>query len=61
MCMHVCTYVEKSFLSRATSKIGDLSHNCKQLFKSNVKIKWANEHFIEYNKSIGEVMEAIGF
>ena len=54
MCMHVCTctYVEKSFLSRATSKIEDLSHNCKQLFKSNVKIKWANEHFIEYNKSI---------
>ena len=30
-------------ISRATSKIEDLTRNCKQLLSRSVKIKWANE------------------
>ena len=63
-------------ISRATSKIKDLSHTCKQwlsrMSKHNVqmkrikfslikKVQWHEEVFIQYNKSIEEVMQAIGF
>ena len=63
-------------ISRATSKIEDLSHNCKQLVlrmlkqngqKRRIKfslIKLIQRHqevFIKHNKSIEEVMQAIGF
>ena len=62
--------------SRAASKIEDLSHNCKQLLRRMLKqngqmtrikfslikmIQWHQEVFIKYNKSIEEVMQAIGF
>ena len=62
--------------SRATSKIEDLTHNCKQLLSRMLKqngqmrrikfslIKMIQRHqevFIKYNKSIGELMQAIGF
>ena len=60
-------------ISRAASKIEDLSRSCKQL---NVKTRWANvenqnfltkmtqrhlEVLIKYNKSIEQVMQVIGF
>ena len=63
-------------ISRATSKIEDLTHNCKQLLSRMLKqngqmrriklslIKMIQRHqevFIKYNKSIEEVMQAIGF
>ena len=63
-------------ISRATSKIEDLSHNCKQLLSQILKqngqmrrikfslIKMIQQHqkvFFKYNKSIQEVMQAIGF
>ena len=63
-------------ISRATSKIEDLSRNCKQLLSRMLKqngqmrrikfslIKMIERHqeiFIKYNKSIEEVMQAIGF
>ena len=56
-------------ISRATSKIEDLTRNCKQLLSQMRKIKFSlikiiqrhQEVFIEYNKSIEEVMQAIGF
>ena len=61
---------------RATSKIEDLTRNCKQLLSRMLKqngqmrrikfslIKMIQRHqevFIKYNKSIEEVMQAIGF
>ena len=63
-------------ISRATSKIEDLTRNCKQLLSRMLKqneqmrkikfslIKMIQRHqevFIKYNKSIEEVMQAIGF
>ena len=63
-------------ISRATSKIEDLTHNCKQLLSRMLKqngemrkikfslIKTIQRHqevFIKYNKSIEELMQAIGF
>ena len=62
--------------SRGTSKIEDLSRNCKQLLSQMLKrnrqmrrikvyllkmIQPLQEVFIKYNKSIQEVMQAIGF
>ena len=61
---------------RATIKIEDLSRNCKQLLSRTLEqngqmmrikfslIKMTQQHqqvFIKYNKSIEEVMQAIGF
>ena len=62
-------------ISRATSKIEDLSHTSKQLlsrmlkqngqmrikFSSIKMIQWHQEVFIKNDKSIEEVMQAIGF
>ena len=63
-------------ISRTTSKIEDLSRNCKQLLSRMLKqngqmrrikfsllkiIQWHQEVFIKYNKSIEEVIQAIGF
>ena len=63
-------------ISRATSKNEDLSRNCKQLLSRMLKqngqmrtfkfslIKMTQRHqdvFIKYNKSIEEVMQAMGF
>ena len=62
-------------ISRATSKIEDLSHNCKRLLSWMLKqngqmrrikfclIKMIQQHqvFINYNKLIEEVMHATGF
>ena len=63
-------------IPRATSKIEDLTRNCKQLLSRMLKqngqikrikfslIKMIQRHqeiFIQYNKSIEEVMQAIGF
>ena len=63
-------------ISRATSKIEDLTRNCKQLLSRMLKqnkqmrrikfslIKMIQRHqdvFIQYNKSTEEVMQAIGF
>ena len=63
-------------ISRATSKIEDLTRSCKQLLSRMLKqngqmrrikfslIKMIHRHqevFIKYNKSIEEVMQAIGF
>ena len=63
-------------ISRATSKIEDLTRNCKQLLSRTLKengqmrrikfslIKMIQRHqevFIKYNKSIEEVMRDIGF
>ena len=63
-------------ISRATSKIEDVTRNCKQLLSQILKqnwqmrrinfslikmIKWHQEVFIKYNKSIEEVMQIIGF
>ena len=63
-------------ISRATSKIEDLTHNCKQLLSQMLKqngqmrriefslIKMIQRHqevFIKYNKLIEELMQAIGF
>ena len=64
-------------ISRTTSKIEDLSRNCKQLLSRMLKqngqmrrikfslIKMTQLHqevvFIKYNKSIEEVMQAMGF
>ena len=69
--------LEQSLLiSRATSKIEDLSRNCKQWLSRMLKlngemrrikfslIKRIQQHpevFIEYNKLTEEVMQAIGF
>ena len=70
--------IETEFLkiSRATSKIEDISRTCKQLLGRLLKqngqmrritfflikiIQWHQEVFIKYNKSIEEVMQAIGF
>ena len=66
--------VEFLRISRATSKIEDLTRNCKQLLNRMLKqngqmrriklIKMIQRHqevFIKYNKSIEEVMPAIGF
>ena len=61
--------------SRATSKIEDLTRNCKQLLRRMLKqndqmrrikfylIKMIQQHqevFIKYNKSIEELIQAIG-
>ena len=63
-------------ISRATSKIEELTHNCKQLLSRMLKrngqmtrikfslIKMIQRHqevFIKYNKSTEEVTQAIGF
>ena len=63
-------------ISRATSKIEDLTRNCKQLLSRMLKqngqmrrikfslIKMIQRHqevFIKYNRSIEELMQAIGF
>ena len=63
-------------ISRATSKIEDLTRNCKQLLGRMLKqkeqmrrikfslIKMTQRHqevFIKYNKSIDEVIQGIGF
>ena len=54
-------------ISRATSKIEDLSHPCKQSLMKRIKfslIKTIQRHqeiYIEFIKSIEEVMQAIGF
>ena len=68
--------VEFLRISRATSKIEDLTRNCKQLLSRMLKqngqmrrikfslikmIQWLQEVSIKYNKSIKEVMQAIGF
>ena len=70
--------LEQSFsrISRATSKIEDLSCNCKQLLSRMLKqneqmrrikfslikmIQWHQEGFTKYNKSIEEVMQTKGF
>ena len=70
------TRAEFLIISRATSKIEDLTRNCKQLLSRILKqneqmrrIKFSlikivqryQEVFIKYNKSIEEVMQAIGF
>ena len=47
-------------ISRATSKIEDLSRTCKQLLSRTLKQN-EQEVFLKYNKSIEEVMQAIGF
>ena len=64
------------WISRATSKIEDLSGNCKQLLNWMLKqngqlrrvnfslikmIKQHQEIFIKYNKSVEEVIQEIGF
>ena len=78
VCMYVCVYVcmYVCIISRATSKIEDLTRNCTQLLSRMLKqngqmrrikfslIKMIQRHrevFIKYNKSIEEVMQAIGF
>ena len=63
-------------ISRATSKFEDLAQNCKQLLSRMLKqngqmrrikfslIKMIQQHqdvFMKYNKSIEELMQAIGF
>ena len=59
-------------ISRATSKIEHLSCACKQLLRMlkqhgqmrRILIKIIQQHqevFIKYNKSVEEVMQAIGF
>ena len=63
-------------ISKATSKIEGLTHNCKQLLSRMLKqngqmrrikfplIKMIQRHqevFIKYNKSIEKLMQAIGF
>ena len=60
-------------ISRATRKIEDLTHDCKQLLSRMLKqtgritfslIKMIQRHqevSIKYNKSIEELMQAIGF
>ena len=68
--------VEFLRISRATSKIVDLTRNCKQLlsrmleqngqmrrikFSLRKMIQRHQEVFIKYNKSIEELMQAIGF
>ena len=68
--------VEFLRISRATNKIEDLSCTCEQLLSRMLKqneqmrrikfslIKMIQRHeedFIEYNKSIEEVMQAISF
>ena len=74
----LCGNIGAEFLriTRATSKIEDLSHTCKHLLSRMLKqnrqmkrikfslIKMIQRHqevFITYNKSIEEVMQAIGF
>ena len=68
-----CIGAEFLRIFRATSKIEDLSHICKLLLSRMLKrseqlsgqiIKMIQQHqevFIKYNKSIEEVMQAIGF
>ena len=54
-------------ISRATSKIEDLSHTCQQSLMKRIKfslIKTIQRHqeiYIEFIKSTEEVMQAIGF
>ena len=70
------TGVEFLRISRSTSKIEDLTRNCKQLlsrmlkqngqmrrikFSLIKKIQRHQEVFTKYNKSTEEVMQAIGF
>ena len=71
-----CIGAEFLRISGATSKIEDLTCNCKQLLSRMLKtnaqmrrikfslikmIQWHQEVFIKYKKSIDEVMQAIGF
>ena len=63
-------------ISRATSNTGDLTRNCKQFLSRMLKqngqmrriklslrkmIQRQQEVFIKYNKSVEEVMQAVGF